>query len=1145
MMNKRNILAFMLITVMLMCYVPPITAERDSITISSSTDFVKFSKNCTLDTFSSGKTVDLTCDIDFSGTEFVPVPTFRGAFNGNGHTISGIKFTKSGSYSGLFRYIGSGGRVSDLNVSGDFLPTGTKSFLGGIAGENSGIIENCSFNGKISGDNVIGGIAGKNTNSGQIISCHAKGSVVGENSSGGIAGKNDGLISNCTNDAQINTVYEEKKLDIKEIDVDTGAIVETYKTAREENDEDSVLGHTDSGGITGYNSGVLQGCVNNATVGYPHVGYNIGGIVGRQSGYILGCKNYGTVKGRKDVGGIVGQMEPYILLDISETSLKSIREELSTLNRMVDRFVSDSDSLDSDVEKHLNRISEQSQSARNSAETLINEGTGFIDGNLDEINARTATISNALDKLEPAFRSLSDGTSDMADAIDKLRILLEVMGISDANQRENIDAIDKALGNISTAERQLNKAGERARRGASELDSALYANDIEAVSVAAANLSQALKDIIAARSSINESLGDIEKILANNPASFSTITENTAALSDAVKNIRSNLTSSISALKTLSDSLEIILANMNVDLKSFRDGVRDMEGAFIYISDAMASVARSFDNLSSLQGLSVDFSDVLDSMSDAANDIKTAIDDMAEIVSDLSSEDELKFIKTSDEFKAANDDLFNSLSDISDEIGKLRDSASKGKTNIVNDANALNNQFNAVMNLLIDEMEELQNISDLSDIFLDVSDEDIENTRQGKVAECENYGKVEADRNTGGIAGSLAIEYAKDPENEFEKPDSLNFTYRTKAVLQECVNDGSITGKKDCVGGVVGLSEIGMVYKCENYGNAESNSGNYVGGIVGKSEAGVRKCYSKCRASGTRYVGGIAGKAINMNSCYSISSVSGDEAIGAILGKCDNPDKLSQNFYLDKGVGAIDGISYSQIAEPLSFEEFSSISTMPKRMTIFTVKFIADDSVIETQEFNYGDKTSMIKYPKVPDKEDCFGTWQTPDIENITEDFDILCEYRPYITVLASEEKNKSGKLAVAILEGKFTDKARLNVKKSKEKPHKTATENAKVYDISISNTDYTDSDTFSLRLLSENNGDVAAWRLNNGKWERVEAKKRGKYVILNMTGTSETICLEYKNSDLIFLWLFMGLLVIAAAFMLLFKKKPLKRRKV
>ena len=1145
-MNKRNIIAFILTAIMLIGNISFVKAEDNSITISSREDFLKFSKNCTLDTYSRGKTVNLVSDIDMSGIDFSSVPTFGGEFNGNGYTISGINLSKNGSYSGLFRYIQESGKITNLTVKGNFLPGGSKSFIGGIAGENMGVIESCIFDGKIAGENVVGGIAGKNTDSGQIISCSTYGNIKGENSTGGIAGKNDGLILNCTNNTQVNTVYEEKKRDITDINADAGAIVETYKTEKAENEEESILGHTDTGGITGYNSGVLQGCINNANVGYPHVGYNVGGIAGRQSGYLLGCTNYALIQGRKDVGGIVGQMEPYIILNASEKTLKNIRQELNELHSMVNRFITDSDSLGSDIEAHLNALSGQSKTARDNSETLLNQGTDFVDDNLSEINAQTALISNTIDKLDTVFDNLSDGATDAEDAISKITDALDDIDINDPKLRDNLDSISEALDDIFDAENYLSRAAVRASRALDDLEDGIRIKNERAVNHAMSDLSDAIKDIVDSKTNIKKSVKDIENILKKNPESFDEISVDAKAISDSLKNIEENTTLAVSALKAISSGIDTVMTNTTINFSSLRSAIENMESSFVYLADGMDDITQSLKRLSStlddtfdevdnytddlnkqLNTAKSDLSDALSSLAYATDDIKTAIDDAGQILSDFSDEKSLTFIKLGDGFKDASNNLFNSLADISDEIDKLKNTASGGKSKITHDISTISNQFNLVMNTLVDEMEQLQNIDNIEDIFLDVSDEDIKNTTQGKVAECNNFGKIQADRNTGGITGSLAIEYAKDPENEIEKPKTLNFTYRTKAILQACINDGDVTGKKDCVGGIVGLSEIGTVYECENYGDIESESGSYVGGISGKSESTLRKCYAKCRCTGNRYVGGIAGKAVSLTSCYSIAALSGDESVGAVLGNCDDPKRTYQNFFLDKGIGAIDGISYFQSAEPISFESLCNISTVPRRMTSFVISFIADDRVVETQQIKYGEDTARIRYPEVPQKEGHFGNWIKPDATIVTEDIDVICEYKPYITILSSEEKNENGKLALALAEGKFTDKARLNISNSKQDAYSKAYGNVKVYDIVLTDTAIKDNETVTLRLLNENKDKVTVWLLNGSNWELLKTSNRGKYVIVNTTGTSSTICLQYTKAKFSLLLLIMILIII------------------
>ena len=73
-----------------------VNADENTISIETKEDFIKFANNCTLDSWSQGKTVSLAADIDFSGADFVPVPTFGGTFNGNGYTLLGISCEEKG-----------------------------------------------------------------------------------------------------------------------------------------------------------------------------------------------------------------------------------------------------------------------------------------------------------------------------------------------------------------------------------------------------------------------------------------------------------------------------------------------------------------------------------------------------------------------------------------------------------------------------------------------------------------------------------------------------------------------------------------------------------------------------------------------------------------------------------------------------------------------------------------------------------------------------------------------------------------------------------------------------------------------------------------------------------------------------------------
>jgi hypothetical protein len=133
--------------------------------------------------------------------------TFAGHFDGAGHTISGFQCTAANAAgNGLF--VVNSGTIDGLNIQGTI---GNPSYgCGGIAYQNSGTIQNCSFSGSItisSREGSCGGIAAYNY--GTILNCcsnvyyNYNGSDMSELLQGGIAavnwmnGKGVGIIKNC------------------------------------------------------------------------------------------------------------------------------------------------------------------------------------------------------------------------------------------------------------------------------------------------------------------------------------------------------------------------------------------------------------------------------------------------------------------------------------------------------------------------------------------------------------------------------------------------------------------------------------------------------------------------------------------------------------------------------------------------------------------------------------------------------------------------------------------------------------------------------------------------------------------------------------------------------------------------------------
>ena len=126
--------------------------------------------------------------------------SFKGTFDGDGHTVSGIRITQKTSESqGLFGYVGEGGTVENLTLSNARIFS-NKTGVGGIAGDSSGTITNCHVTADVNilgNNNYHGGIAG-NSN-GDITGCTSAAVLNGSGSyRGGITGQTaDGTVSNC------------------------------------------------------------------------------------------------------------------------------------------------------------------------------------------------------------------------------------------------------------------------------------------------------------------------------------------------------------------------------------------------------------------------------------------------------------------------------------------------------------------------------------------------------------------------------------------------------------------------------------------------------------------------------------------------------------------------------------------------------------------------------------------------------------------------------------------------------------------------------------------------------------------------------------------------------------------------------------
>ena len=369
MKNKLNRFCALALCALLLLSLIPVTSaladgDGSAIHIKSAEDLQELARSCTLDSWSRGKTVVLDSDIVLETADALPIPTFGGTFDGNGHTISGLVIEDSVSPAGLFGVLQSSGSVRNLHVEGAITPSGDGENLGGIVGENYGTIDSCTFNGSVSGERNIGGIAGENAESGVIRSCEAAGAIFGQNMTGGLAGCNLGTIASGRNRAYVNVESSDPSIDLDDLSFEFSLDLSKLSQL------DAISVATDTGGVAGYSSGVISECVNTAAVGYQHVGYNVGGIVGRSSGQVVSCTNEGAVCGRKDVGGIAGQMEPYIRMEISEGLLQRLKTQLGELNGLVNTAAGHAEGGSNEISSRLNSMSGYVDNAVNELDNI-------------------------------------------------------------------------------------------------------------------------------------------------------------------------------------------------------------------------------------------------------------------------------------------------------------------------------------------------------------------------------------------------------------------------------------------------------------------------------------------------------------------------------------------------------------------------------------------------------------------------------------------------------------------------------------------------------------------------------------------------------------------------------------------------------
>ena len=885
-------------------------------------------------------------------------------------SLRGVDFEPIASFSGTFN--GGGHTISGLTLTDSLSPAGLFLTL-----ERGAFVHALKVEGQVTPGGTkeaVGGIVGRNY--GTLEECSFFGVVKGDSAVGGIAGRNEegGLIANCTASGSISA-------------------------------------NRYTGGIAGYNLGTLRACINSAGVNTSNVDSSLslddlsidpaasltdlvsvgaaesrnatsdtGGIAGYSSGSLLSCINRGAVGYPHfgyNVGGVAGRSDGFMDF-CSNYGMIYGRKDVGGIVGQMEPYL------------HLSLRDDLIARLR----TELDKLNALVFSTLDDVDSTNDHISSRLDSVSAYTNAAVDDADSLAgqttDFIDK-----NIGSVNELTDRAKTvtDALPDILKALETAEKHAGDAIDALRQ--CDKDLTLNAGDRAELSAASGRIQTNSAKLKAAADSLNTAVNALKEYLdGSKPWDTDAVR---GLLSDAI----GYLDDAVSAMAEISTDMAKIAAILSDFLKDAAPKAHD------------------------------DIQRALDALSDAAASLDTATGKTRRLIEDLNARGSLSFYPLGDGYRSTMDSLFANLRGTMDTLDALSDELSDNGTTLTADLRAVNDQMNVVVNLCLDIFVDMTD-ADASDIFEDTSDEDIDAVTLGKVRGCTNHGAVEADLNVGGIAGAMAIEYELDPEDDTKQSASVfDRVYETKAVVQHCVNRGSISGKKDCIGGIVGEMDLGIVLSCEAYGSARSETGSYVGGIAGLSSAGIRSSWAKLTLSGKSSVGGIvgsgnedtassAGSGCTVTDCRSLVVVENcDQFSGAISGR--DLGVFRGNYFVSDVLRGIDRRSLSGQAEPMDYATLCALDGVPEDFLSFTLRFVCDGRTLKTLRFDYGDSFDFSVFPSLTEQSGSYPVWDRTDLTDLRFDTVVTAEYTAYRASLQSDAQRADGR-SVFFVEGEFNE---------------------------------------------------------------------------------------------------------------------------
>lgn len=964
-------------------------------------------------------------------------------------SLLGTGFSGIASFSGTF--LGNRHTISNLNLTHGEGAVGLFRYL-----EASGRVENLTVTGLVKSGNsadTLGGIAG--VNAGVISGCTFSGTLKAMGTAGGIAGLNGetGKIELCVNTGTVTSENQVGGI----VGRSFGLIADCYNQGEVNSDSSWVDNMQED-----ESASLLSGLTG---------GRDIGGIAGRSSGAVVSCHNTGVVGYRmsgQNVGGIVGSMSGsltdctndglvrgsqsvggiagHLEPELALEKAEDIRREVERLHDILDRTVRDLDALTDDLHADVDGLLTTTGAISDTTKALADELVEVINGNLEAVN----------------------GLSDRA-----AYVIRHLPGV--------LDGVDSALTGLRAANGDLNDI----------LNDFDLLEQIEADPEDREAFAAARAQLEAAQTGLNASLEQAEAL---------------------AQELRQLLKQGDFCLDTL--------ARLVKDITALKKALSDAETAAQQMAQAGLSLARVLQPY--LEQLPGEVGDHLDALSchvdDSLSGLQSTVRDAAGILRYLGALDTLKAVQLSEEFTQNGDVLSARIQGLVGNLRQLSDHLDIRSDALERDLRDVNDQLNKILGMILDRLDQLEERAEGLTLWEDCSVREPERVSASRMGGARNSGRVEGGTAVGGIVGSVQPEARELLD---EKP-AITQKYQAYAVVEQCESIGFLTVKGSNGGGIAGSLETGLIRDCFASGGISGVNADYLGGILGSGGGTVEGCSSLAQLRGHRYLGGIAGTAGAIRNCLSMASIPEyDSRVGAIAGALPSEgedetaargnlnERLSGNRFVSSALGGVDGISYQDAAQPVSYESLLASGSLPSAFTHLEVVFVDEDGqVLRRTELPYGADLTSLEYPQLALADNSYADWEQPATATMEGSIILRAGAAANVTILSSREK-LLGK-ALALAEGVFTQEAALTAADSGEAPPAGLPENASAHvrTLTLENTGLSGSSALRVRLLQEDSGTATVFALRDGVWEELPSETVGQYLQVEMTGAEQTFCI-------------------------------------